>query len=227
MRHDDTNRPDSLSNRFRARRDVRLRELLASVAARKGSVRILDLGGSVEYWRRFGFDVLRENKAHVTVLNHIASELKDDLIDKELFSTAVGDACELDMYKDGAFDLIHSNSVIEHVGNWARTKAFAREVRRLSDTYYIQTPNFWFPIDPHYYRVPAFHWIPRPIQSRLLRRFPIVYSGRSATLDAAYGILDDVQLLDRQQMEYLFPDAVISREKLFGLTKSLIAIREP
>jgi len=221
----DTGRSDSLSSRFRARRDVRLRALIADIAARNGAVRILDLGGSVEYWRRVGLDFLRETSAHVTVLNHIAEELKAADSDASLFATAVGDACDLSAFPAKSFDLVHSNSVIEHVGNWSRMKAFGQEARRVGQSYYVQTPNFWFPIDPHYYRAPLIHWMPRPWQARLLHSFPIAHAGRIGSLDAAYDVLDTTQLIDAQQFAFIFPDAKLYRERLLGLTKSLIAIR--
>lgn len=224
-RLDDTSRTDSLSTRFRQRRDVRLRDLISQIAADKGSIRILDLGGTVEYWRRVGVEFLRNASAQVTVLNQLPSELRPEGSDKALFATAVGDACDLPQYGDRAFDLVHSNSVVEHVGNWSRMKSFAAETRRVGQSYYVQTPYYWFPIDPHYYRAPMIHWMPRPWQARILKSFPVAYCGRSGSLDSSYEILDSTQLIDGQQFAQLFPDAEITGERILGLTKSLIAIR--
>ena len=221
----DTGRNDSLSSRFRARRDVRLRALISDIAARNGQVRILDLGGSVEYWRRVGLDFLREQRAHVTVLNYVAAELKADDCDETLFATAVGDACDLAAFGDGSFDLTHSNSVIEHVGDWKRMKQFASEARRVGRAYYIQTPYFWFPVDPHYYRFPFIHWLPRPLQATLLNRLPLAHVGRIDTIDSAFEVLDGTQLIDARQFRAAFPDAELLRERVLGLTKSLIAVR--
>ena len=224
-RLDDTSRTDSLSTRFRQRRDVRLRDLISQIAAEKKLIRILDLGGTVEYWRRVGVEFLRDASAHVTVLNQLPSELRPEGSDKALFATAVGDACDLPQFGDGAFDLVHSNSVVEHVGNWSRMKSFAAETRRVGQSYYVQTPYYWFPIDPHYYRAPMIHWMPRPWQARILKSFPVAYCGRSGSLDASYEILDSTQLIDGQQFAQLFPDAEITGERILGLTKSLMAIR--
>jgi hypothetical protein len=221
----DTADPRSLSTRFRQRRDVRLRNLIKGIAPRSGGLRILDLGGSVEYWRRVGLDFLRENRATVAVMNVTTFELKADGADASLFEAMVGDACDLSQFSDGAFDLVHSNSVIEHVGNWARMKQFAAETRRVGRNYYVQTPYYWFPIEPHYYRAPMIHWMPRPLAARVLTAFPVTYSGKAKSLDAAFGVLDATQLIDRRQFKILFPDAEILAERLAGLTKSLIAIR--
>jgi hypothetical protein len=213
------------SRRFRERRAVRLRELIGELAATRKQVRIIDLGGSVPYWRTVGLDFLREHRARVTVLNNRADDLGMLPSERELFGAMVADACDLSAIDDGAFDLAHSNSVIEHVGDWARMKRFAAETSRVGRAYYAQTPYFWFPIDPHYHRFPLIHWLPRPAQATLLHRLPLTYAGLLPTVDAAYDCLDGTRLLDARQMRAAFPDGEIERERFAGLTKSLIAVR--
>lgn len=217
--------PASLSQSFRAKRNVRLRELIAQIHRQRGGVRILDLGGTVAYWRRVGTDFLREHGAHVEVLNRTSSELRAEGMIPDLFSTSVGDACDLSHIKDSAFDLVHSNSVIEHVGSWSNMKAFAGEARRVANAYYIQTPYHWFPIDPHHPRSPLIHWLPRQVQARLLTGLPISHVGRIKTMDEAYSHIDHRSLLDGKQFTFLFPDAEIVSERVFGLTKSMVAVR--
>ena len=220
----DTSSPYSMSTKFRQRRDVRLRTLIEQVSGGRG-LRILDLGGSVEYWRRVGLDFLRSQKAKVVVQNVDQTELKAEDADPDLFTATVGDACHMPQVADGEFDLVHSNSVIEHVGNWARMKQFGSEVRRTGRNYYVQTPYFWCPVEPHFFGAPMIHWLPRPLQARVLAAFPVTQTGRAASLDDAFRVLDGTQLLDHRQMQMVFPDAEISRERIFGLTKSLIAVR--
>ena len=220
----DTGRPNSLSNRLRSRRDVRLRALIQAIADQSRPTRILDIGGTVQYWERVGFEFLRRHRAHVTVLN-VVSDIKSATADFESVSLEIGDGCNLNQYADRAFDLTHSNSVIEHVGDWSRMKQFAKESRRVAKNYYIQTPSFWFPIDPHYYKAPMIHWMPRPLRVKLLTTFSITHAGKVSSLDSAHHVLDSTRLLDERQFRFLFPDAEIFRERIAGLTKSLIAIR--
>ena len=225
IRLNDVSHPASLSYRLRAKRDVRLRSLILDIAhQRPGPVRILDLGGSVDYWRRVGVDFLRQHQARITVLNNVATELHAEGAE-EMFSTAVGDACNMSHVKDGAFDLVHSNSVIEHVGGWSRMKALASEVRRLAPRYYVQTPYQWFPIDPHRWRFPMIHWLPQSLQAKLMMALPICYAGRLRCLNEAHDHLEHLEMIDRSQFRLLFPDADLHNEMVLGLTKSLVAIR--
>lgn len=222
----DPNDLNSFSNRLRARRDVRLRAVIAAIAARKGSVTILDVGGALEYWRRVGLDFLRQNKVRVTLLNLPEWSISPVEEVADIFSVEVGDGCDLRQYADGAFDLTHSNSVVEHVVTWANMKAFAAETRRVGRAYYVQTPYYWFPIDPHFYRAPFFHWMPTPLRAWLLTHFGVAYSGKVDTLDRAYTLLDEHRLLDRTRFRQLFPDSSLAFERFMLLPKSMVGIRE-
>ena len=221
----DPRNENSLSTKMRRRRDIQLRALIDDIHSAKGSVSILDMGGTIQYWERVGLDYLRERKVSIVLVNREAAELGSAGGDGDLFQTAVGDACDLPQYGDGQFDLAHSNSVIEHVETWGNMKAFARETRRTGKAYYIQTPYFWFPVDPHYYRMPLFHWFPRPIRARMLNALPITYVGRVQGIDMAYEVVDRARLLDGRQFRFLFPDGEISFERFAGLPKSMVAIR--
>jgi hypothetical protein len=202
---------------------VRLRELIARISrANGGRISILDVGGRVGYWNRVGLDFLASVQADVTVLNRWSELARGNA----RVRCVAGNGCDLRYYQDGEFDLVHSNSVIEHVGDWAHMRAFAEETRRVGRAYYVQTPYFWCPIDPHHPRVPGFHWLPRQAKARLLMALPISTCGRVRDLDKAYDCLDHTNMLDRQQFKHLFPDAAFSTERVFGVAKSLIAVRE-
>jgi SAM-dependent methyltransferase len=69
-----------------------------------------------------------------------------------------GDACALP-FADGAFDVVYSNAVIEHVGERERQEAFVREALRVGRRVFVTTPNRWFPIEVHT-RLPLVHWLP-------------------------------------------------------------------
>lgn len=219
----DTTDARSLSARFRARRNVYLRDFIASVrAGRTGPFRILDIGGRPDYWDKVGRDFLDQQDLQITCVNLEASELSGDASSR--LTLAVGDACALD-YPDHAFDLVHSNSVIEHVGRFSNMVAFARETRRLAPAYYVQTPYFWFPIDPHFYRLPAVHWMPVSMQVALLKRFKLGHSAPAPDLAGTMDKVESRSILDAEQFRYLFPDAEHRFERVLGVPKSMIATR--
>jgi SAM-dependent methyltransferase len=117
-------------------------------------------------------------------------------------------------FADREFDVAFSNSVIEHMPPHAQ-RAFASEVRRVADRYFVQTPNRWFPIEPHY-QLPFFQFLPRRVRQALNARFTLGWQAR--------GQWEEITLLSAGDLRRLFPDATIHRERMFGLTKSLMAI---
>ncbi len=216
----DADNPNSLSSRFRKARARRVVELVEAAFAERGEVRIIDLGGEPEYWRRlYDRDWLEGCKVRITLVNPQRFE-----VDDPLFEAAVGDACALPEHASGSFDLVHSNSVIEHVGDWPRMEAFAAQVRRLAPRYYVQTPYFWFPIEPHF-SSPFFHWRSEQARARLLLKRRHGFAERARDMGQAMRDVQHARLLDKQQFRFLFPDAEHIDEKAAGLTKSLIAIR--
>jgi hypothetical protein len=192
--------------------------MIDDAVAERGFCRIVDLGGNAEYWLDLE-EVWRGRPVEITTVNLRAGAATDSR-----FHAVVGDCRSLPQFRDGAFDLVHSNSVIEHVGRWNDMRAMANEVRRLAPRYFVQTPNFWFPLEPHF-RVPFFHWMPEPLRYALVRARANGAFPRAETPDDAMRFLEDSILLDAKRMATLFPEASIEREWIFGLPKSLIAVR--
>jgi len=210
--------PTSLYSRFRQARARHVRGLIDAIHARQGRVDILDLGGSVDYWAVFGADYLAARNARITLLNRYPQT-----VDVPLFDVRVGDACAVDA-PDGSFDLVHSNSVIEHVGTDQDMRDFAREVRRLAPAYFVQTPNLWFPYEPHM-RAPLVHWLPQGLQARIVLAFQLHAEAPVKDLAAAQAFLRHNRLLGPAKMRGLFPDAALTIERYMGLPKSIMAIR--
>jgi SAM-dependent methyltransferase len=210
--------PQSLTNRFRSRRFKLFKTVVEEVLSEKSVCRILDLGGTPGYWETFGLN-LDWSRLHVTILNLQAPE-----ITRPGIITLSGDARDLREFEDLSFDIVHSNSVIEHVGRWDDMASMAKEVRRLAERYFVQTPYFWFPIEPHA-RFPFLHWMPESWRYRILMRRTCGYWQRRPDVGAATKAVQSAVLLDKLQVQFLFPEARIIRERFLGLTKSLIAVR--
>jgi len=74
----------------------------------------------------------------------------------------VGDVCNMPL-KDKSVDYLFSNAVIEHIDKNKRF-LFANEVRRVTRKgYFITTPNFFFPFEPHYL-CPFFQYLPESVK---------------------------------------------------------------
>jgi hypothetical protein len=205
-------------NRFRQTRFTQFLSIVDEIIAARGSCRVLDIGGNTAYWQGLR-ELWRDRPLHITMVN-----LRSEPTAEQCFTSVAGDARDLGQFRDLSFDVVHSNSVIEHVGLWRDQRRMAQEVRRLAARYFVQTPNFWFPFEPHL-RTPFIHWLPDPWRVAIVRHRACGFYPRARTADEARSILDDARLLDAAAVAELFPDAALVRERWFGFTKSLIAIR--
>ena len=202
--------PCSLSARFRKTRGLHLQALLRTLPR---PLTILDLGGEAVFWNSLTLD----DQIHVVLVNATPQSTSS-----ARFAALTGDARDLHQFADRSFELVVSNSVIEHVGTAADQQAMAGEIRRVARRYYVQTPNFWFPLDPHFL-FPAFQFLPRRIQVWLLRRMDIGWLTRTPDAGQADAQIESIRLLSASDLRRLFPEAGLWREKFLGLTKSLVA----
>ena len=203
----------ALSPLFRRRRmEHFLRRMRPSAATR-----ILDVGGYPYNWADCPI------QAQITLLNVHPFEIPQHLADRGMTS-AIGDGCAL-QYQDQSFDIVFSNSVIEHVGAWERQVAFAAEMRRVGKALWIQTPARSFFIEPHLL-TPFIHYLPLSTQRRLLRHFTVWGLMTKPTAMQVDAFLSETRLINEPEMRQLFPDCEIVHERFAGLTKSFIAIRD-
>ena len=124
-----------------------------------------------------------------------------------------------------SFDVVHSNSVIEHVGRWDDMASMAREVRRLAPRYFVQTPYFWFPIGSLTRDFRCSTGCPSSWRYRILLKRTCGFWKQRLDVGEATKAVQSALLLDKRQLQFLFPDAQIVAEKFLGFTKSLVAIR--
>jgi hypothetical protein len=182
------------------------------------NTRILDVGGSEFIWQ------FARVKPKLTFLNLLpAVDTTRKCIDQ-----VAGDGRTLP-FCDNAFDVVFSNSTIEHVGTLADQQNFAKEVARVGRRYWVQTPNRRFPFEMHV-MLPLVHYLPRKWQERLVHRFTgwemMVPHTKDIRRDYLYHFLYELRLLDTEELQKLFPNAKIGREWFLGMPKSLIAYRD-
>lgn len=177
-------------------------------------IRILDIGGTFKYWETMDLEDLKD--IHITLLNL-------ELFEKKIliFKSVKGDARNLKNYKNQQFDVVFSNSVIEHLESFDDQKKMASETRRVGKRYFIQTPNYWFPIEPHY-RVFGFQFLSKRLKTLIFRHFDIGIMKKIADKNLAEKEAKRIRLLNLTKLKKLFPEANIYKEKILGLTKSII-----
>jgi len=219
----DYGNPNSIASQIRRRRIQPLINMIEAVYEAKRAVNILDIGGTRDYWNILPESLFESHKIKVTIVN-ISLPQGDPAMEKH-FVRHKGDACNLSEFSDNSFDIAHSNSVIEHVGDWDRVKMFASELLRLAPAHFVQTPNYWFPIEPHF-MMPFFHWLPRPSRIWLVMKFHLGHHSRQLTVDGAVETVNSARLLNKRLFSHLFSNSAIITERLFLLPKSFIAIRK-
>ena len=207
---DNTNQ-QSLAYQFRFKRFLFFRFLLDKLPK---PVSILDIGGTQDYWNMMGFS---DERIQITLLN-----LEVQPVSGNSFVSVKGDATDLSAYADRSFDIVYSNSVIEHLFTKGAQQRMADEVRRVGKNYFIQTPNYYFPVEPHWV-FPFFQFLPVNVRVWMTMHLNLGHIGRIEDRVAAARQVKEVRLLTRQELQKLFPGAEMYEERFLGLTKSLVA----
>jgi hypothetical protein len=182
---------------------------------RLGDMRVLDLGGTPWSW-----EYAPARPQRIVTLN------LEPLPGPDWVESMVGDACAPPPEVEGQeFDFVYSNSVIEHVGGHWRRSGFADVVRRVAPHHWIQTPARSFPLEPHWL-FPGFQYLPVGARAAIAKRWRFGHMGADATSeqDGVASVLS-VELVSVPEMRLLFPDSELVRERVIGLTKSLVAVR--
>ena len=214
----DAGASESFSNSRRSRRFAPFVQLVEGLFQQRGHpVRILDIGGTTSFWEQRGW-AGRQDVQLVLLNLHTESSRYQNI------EARGGDATDLSEFPDRAFDVVFSNSVIEHLATLERQAAMASEVRRLAPLYWVQTPNFWFPVEPHFL-TPGWHWLPTRLRVALLRRRQWGWRGPCPNADDAKALVNEIRLMRKRELKRLFPDAMLREERIGPLVKSFVAVR--
>ena len=185
----------------------------------KGPLKVLDIGGLQAFWE--SMDFVDEESVEIVLVNLEQAETNRTNIE-----AIIGDARDLTAFADKEFDVVFSNSVIEHLNDFSDQEMVAREIKRLGKHFFVQTPNRYFPFEPHFL-FPCFQFLPVVVKIFMIRHFRMGWyhgwrDGKPPGIDRAKAIAQEIRLLTKPELGRLFPDASIYREKFFGMTKSFI-----
>lgn len=210
----DHRREDSWVHRFRLKRFAFIRSLLESVPR---PMRIIDVGGTPVFWERMG--MAGNDDVHITLVN-----LRESPVQHSNLKSVIGDGRDLGEFGENEFDVAFSNSVIEHVGDFSNQRRMANEIQRVARHYVVQTPNRYFPIEPHFL-CPFFQFLPFWLRVRLAeqRVVKLGWYGGTGDRQKAQETVASICLLSKRQIRQLFPGCHIYSERFLGWPKSFIA----
>lgn len=175
--------------------------------------RILDVGGEPNYWKVLGFQV---EGVEIVCMN-----LNPRKSDWPNVTSVAGNAISMPEYADQSFDIVYSNSVIEHLFTTENQFKMASEVRRVGKRYFVQTPNKYFPIEPHFL-FPLWQFLPREMRIRMIQKRRVGFAGPASSREDAEQIVDEILLISKSDFQKMFPDGTLIVEKFKGFSKSFM-----
>jgi len=234
----DNRRRNSVANRLRRKRFGLFLQIGDQL---KKPVKVLDAGGTESFWQQMGYisepgdRLVNKNKRRQFRQPHAFSLSPHDYEITLLNSTKqpatldgivslAGDARNMQQFENKSFDIAFSNSVIEHVGSWQDQQMMAAEMLRVGKRLFLQTPNRYFPIEPHFL-FPFFQFLPLGWRVFLVRHFNLGWYKRTPGREKAVEICRSIRLLTKTELRILFPDAEIRTERFLGFPKSFIVIQ--
>jgi ubiquinone/menaquinone biosynthesis C-methylase UbiE len=199
---------NSLGNQFR---EKRFSFFLKKINKLAKPVTILDVGGKINFWENRG--LVGNNNYEITIIN-----IEKEKSQYSNIKTKMGDATDLSPFNDKSFDIVHSNSVIEHLYTFNNQSKMASEIVRVGKKYIVQTPNKCFFLEPHYL-LPFFQFVPDKLKYLILKKTKL---SRLKKWDKNFAkqYINEIRLLSLKEMKILFPKSKIYFEKFLGMNKS-------
>lgn len=204
----DPARSGSITHHYRQQRNAEFKRRFPNLA----DMRVLDLGGTAISWRMSGL-----RAQHVTIVNlDRAGDPEESWLER-----VQGDACAGGF---GKFDLVFSNSVLEHVGGHARRQQMADVIAESAPTYWVQTPYRYFPIEPHWI-FPGFQFLPFAVRVAITKRWNVGHNPALKDTAEAAALVASTELISATEMRAYFPDGKIWYERIAGVPKSIVAYK--
>ena len=187
-------------------------ELLLSLFRPRPGDRVLDIGASGEVFLRYTLEDIFPYPERIVAGGY---ELREILSARHYYPQPrylLFDGCALP-FPDRSFDLVFSNAVIEHILGEGKQVQFAREIMRVGKSWFVTTPNFWYPFETHYH-LPFIHFLPRPLQREY---------NRLCGTHIPKGTVQELALLSARQLRALFPTSQIAKVRVTFWPETLVA----
>jgi len=195
-------------------------EIFYDLVSPDKNTKVLDVGAEVDFSGKRGLQLIdgyqwRSSLTAVNLSDQHCAKISEKYPE---MTVQVGDACNLP-FPDKSFDIIYSNAVIEHVGDFEAQKKMAEEIMRVGKSWYITTPNRWYPFEFHL-RLPFITWL--PFHGYKIFRKLICYNHAKRR----YGFGSDtsnLQLMSASDLRKCFPESEIIKPRVTFMAETLVA----
>ena len=187
-------------------------ELLDSLFQARPENRVLDVGASGEVFLRYALEDVYPHPERIVAGGYFLNEVRSARDYYPRCHFAVFDGCTLP-FPDKSFDLVFSNAVIEHIVGAGRQEQFAREIMRVGKSWFVTTPNYWFPFESHYH-LPFIQFLPAGLQRPY---------NRALGTHIPKGRLEPLALVSARELQRLFPTSRIYKVRVTFWPETLVA----
>jgi hypothetical protein len=212
--------PQSISAKLRGRRVQWFVQRAESCGL--SNAHLLDIGGTIDYWEmnaRYVPDGLISN---IDIVNLPPAQETTRKTNGMTLNAYIGDALDSSTLRQKQYDVVYSNSVIEHVGNLRSQHQMAAIIQDTGKYYWIQTPAKSFPIEPHFY-FPFFPYLPLGLRAFLHQRFTMGFVDKEPDWIQARIECEDTRILTGRELRHIFKGCELVKERVFGMCKSYTA----
>jgi hypothetical protein len=206
----------------------RARILMQFTQTLRRPLRIMDLGGTASMWQRWGLSESDEFRITLVNSDEIDKSQPRPVVPTQYMDEVQENVLNLSSRDFQPYDLIFSNSLLEHLPSRDEQAQLAAAIAGSGRPYFIQVPNKYCIIDPHFPHPFAafFATLPRHVRARMLTLHRLGSSRRCQTYAEAMERMRYYNPLGRADMEALFPKAAIQVERMAGLPMSILAMHK-
>lgn len=170
----------------------------------KGQLQLID----TYHWKE-NVTAVNTSREHISTIRKSYPEVE----------AIVADACQLPL-PDKHFDIVYSNAVIEHLGDFEKQKQMAAEIMRVGKRWFVTTPNRWYPFEFHM-RLPLVTWLPFNGYLWAGRIVSYDHERRKYTVGRRWS---DLRLMTVRELQKIFPNSKVVKQRVTFMAETLIVI---